>query len=120
MLSFQIGSKILMMKRYGRYSMFSTTIFKQISSNSNSKFRLPIAQDCHEMWSKEHRRLTRRGWSENQIQAHFKEREVFEYQRYNHGNGNRISSFVFLILIIFFSSDMQMDSPEPISERYVN
>jgi len=30
-------------------------------------FRLAIAQDCHEMWSKEHKRLTRRGWSENEI-----------------------------------------------------
>jgi hypothetical protein len=51
------------------------------------KFRLPIAQDCHEMWSKEHKRLTRRGWSENEIQAHFKEREIIEYQRYNQANG---------------------------------
>lgn len=39
------------------------------------------------MWSKEHKRLSRRGWSENEIQAHFKEREIIEYQRYNHGNG---------------------------------
>ncbi len=52
-----------------------------------TKFRLAIAQDCHEMWSKEHKRLTRRGWSENEIQAHFKEREIIEYQRYNQGNG---------------------------------
>jgi hypothetical protein len=39
------------------------------------------------MWSKEHKRLSRRGWSENQIQAHFKEREIIEYQRYNQSNG---------------------------------
>lgn len=39
------------------------------------------------MWSKEHKRLARRGLSENEIQAHFKEREIIEYQRYNHGNG---------------------------------
>jgi hypothetical protein len=39
------------------------------------------------MWSKEHKRLTRRGWSENEIQAHFKEREIIEYQRYNHATG---------------------------------
>jgi len=50
-------------------------------------FRLAIAQDCHEMWSKEHKRLTRRGWSENEIQAHFKEREIIEYQRYNQVTG---------------------------------
>jgi len=49
--------------------------------------RLPVTQDCHEMWSKEHKRLTRRGWSENQIQAHFKEREIIEYQRYNQATG---------------------------------
>ncbi len=49
--------------------------------------RLPTSQDCHEMWSKEHKRLSRRGWSENQIQAHFKEREIIEYQRYNQSNG---------------------------------
>ena len=36
---------------------------------------------------KRHKRLTRRGWSENQIQAHFKEREIIEYQRYNHATG---------------------------------
>ncbi len=50
-------------------------------------FRLAISQDCHEMWSKEHKRLTRRGWSENEIQAHFKEREIIEYQRYNQVTG---------------------------------
>jgi hypothetical protein len=41
------------------------------------------------MWSKEHRKLSRRGWSENQIQAHFKEREIIEYQRYNQATGNK-------------------------------
>jgi hypothetical protein len=51
--------------------------------------RLPTTQDCHEMWSKEHRKLSRRGWSENQIQAHFKEREIIEYQRYNQATGNK-------------------------------
>lgn len=50
-------------------------------------FRLPTTQDCHEMWSKEHKRLSRRGWNENRIQAHFKEREVIEYQRYNQATG---------------------------------
>jgi hypothetical protein len=39
------------------------------------------------MWSKEHKRLARRGWSESEIQAHFKEREVIEYQRYNQSTG---------------------------------
>ncbi len=39
------------------------------------------------MWSKEHKRLSRKGWSEQQIQTHFKEREVIEYQRYNQSNG---------------------------------
>jgi hypothetical protein len=39
------------------------------------------------MWSKEHKRLARRGWSENEIQAHFKERAVIEYQRYNQVTG---------------------------------
>ena len=48
------------------------------------------------MWSKEHKRLARRGWSENEIQAHFKEREIIEYQRYNHGNG--LISFIFSFL----------------------
>ena len=52
-------------------------------------FRLPIAQDCHEMWSKEHKKLARRGWSETEIQAHFKEREIIEYQRYNQMTGKR-------------------------------
>lgn len=57
------------------------------------------------MWSKEHKRLTRRGWSENEIQAHFKEREIIEYQRYNHGNGP----------IIFFSFISHQSS-----SRYAN
>jgi hypothetical protein len=57
--------------------------------------RLPTAQDCHEMWSKEHKRLARRGWSENEIQAHFKEREIIEYQRYNQGNGKK-EFFIYL------------------------
>ena len=52
-------------------------------------FRLSIAQDCHEMWSKEHKRLSRRGWTEDQIQAHFKDREIIEYQRYNQCNGSQ-------------------------------
>ncbi|CAF2142333.1 unnamed protein product [Rotaria magnacalcarata] len=68
---------------------------KDINDDTIRPLQLPIAQDCHEMWSKEHKRLTRRGWSENEIQAHFKEREVIEYQRYNQ------------------VTDMQMDSPDP-------
>ncbi len=71
------------------------------------------------MWSKEHRRLTRRGWSENQIQAHFKEREVIEYQRYNHANGKIDSNIVNRCSFSFISLDMQMDSPDQ-TERYVN
>ncbi|CAF3032379.1 unnamed protein product [Rotaria socialis] len=70
---------------------------KDINDDTIRPLQLPIAQDCHEMWSKEHKRLTRRGWSENEIQAHFKEREIIEYQRYNQ------------------VTDMQMDSPDPTS-----
>jgi hypothetical protein len=62
------------------------------------------------MWSKEHKKLSRRGWSENQIQTHFKEREVIEYQRYNQSNGkcSYEEKFIFIFLIL----DMQMDSPD--------
>jgi hypothetical protein len=78
--------------QYDQYSSFLLFFFK----NNKSNFRLPIAQDCHEMWSKEHKRLARRGWSENEIQAHFKEREIIEYQRYNQGNGKKEFFFLFI------------------------
>ncbi len=82
-----------------------------LKKKGNLFSRLPILQDCHEMWSKEHKRLSRRGWNENQIQAHFKEREIIEYQRYNQSNGeirySKNISFSFLVLL-----DMQMDSPD--------
>jgi hypothetical protein len=63
------------------------------------------------MWSKEHRKLSRRGWSENQIQAHFKEREIIEYQRYNQSTGkaNYVKKIFFSLSVIL---DMQMDSPD--------
>ena len=68
------------------------------------------------MWSKEHKRLTRRGWSENQIQAHFKEREIIEYQRYNQATGkinaNKNDALRNLAKLCI---DMQMDSPDPTS-----
>ncbi|CAF1530865.1 unnamed protein product, partial [Adineta ricciae] len=73
---------------------------KDIKEESIQPIQLSLTQDCHEMWSKEHKRLSRRGWSENEIQAHFKEREIIEYQRYNQ------------------VTDMQMDSPE--NATYIN
>lgn len=69
------------------------------------------------MWSKEHKKLSRKGWSENEIQAHFKEREIIEYQRYNQATGKtKISLHVRRDQpCLTRSSDMQMDSPDPIS-----
>ncbi|CAF0851221.1 unnamed protein product [Adineta steineri] len=81
-------------KRISASDALLSNWLKDISEETIQPIQLPIAQDCHEMWSKEHRRLARRGWSENEIQAHFKEREIIEYQRYNQG------------------ADMQMDSPD--------
>lgn len=76
------------------------------------------------MWSKEHRKLSRRGWNETQIQAHFKEREIIEYQRYNQSNGISTTkkNNKTLPLCVFYLTflDMQMDSPDQIdifSER---
>jgi len=81
-------------KRISAADALESTWLKNLNENTSKPLELPTSQDCHEMWSKEHKRLSRRGWSENQIQAHFKEREVIEYQRYNQ------------------STDMQMDSPD--------
>ena len=67
------------------------------------------------MWSKEHKKLAKRGWSENEIQAHFREREVIEYQRYNPATGKSSSKEREREETIFCASDMQMDSPEPVS-----
>ncbi|CAF1016361.1 unnamed protein product [Rotaria sp. Silwood1] len=82
-------------KRISASDALLSNWLKDINDDTIRPLLLPIAQDCHEMWSKEHKRLTRRGWSENEIQAHFKEREIIEYQRYNQ------------------VTDMQMDSPDP-------
>jgi serine/threonine protein kinase len=81
-------------KRISAVDALQSTWLKNINENTIKPLELPVIQDCHEMWSKEHKRLSRRGWSEHQIQAHFKEREIIEYQRYNQSN------------------DMQMDSPD--------
>ncbi|CAF1211890.1 unnamed protein product [Rotaria sordida] len=91
-------------KRISASDALLSNWLKDINDDTIRPLQLPIAQDCHEMWSKEHRRLARRGWSENEIQAHFKEREIIEYQRYNQ------------------VTDMQMDSPDSTNintERYV-
>jgi cyclin-dependent kinase 12/13 len=85
-------------KRISASDALLSNWLKDLNDETIRPIQLPIAQDCHEMWSKEHKRLTRRGWSENQIQAHFKEREIIEYQRYNQ------------------ATDMQMDSPDQTSE----
>ncbi|CAF3371730.1 unnamed protein product [Rotaria sp. Silwood1] len=82
-------------KRISAADALQSSWLKNINEDTMKAPSLPTSQDCHEMWSKEHKRLSRRGWNENQIQAHFKEREVIEYQRYN------------------LSNDMQMDSPDP-------
>jgi serine/threonine protein kinase len=81
-------------KRISAINALQSTWLKHVDENTMKPPELPTSQDCHEMWSKEHKKLSRRGWSENQIQTHFKEREVIEYQRYNQSN------------------DMQMDSPD--------
>ncbi|CAF0811591.1 unnamed protein product [Rotaria sordida] len=83
------------LKRISASDALQSSWLKNISDDTMKAPLLPTTQDCHEMWSKEHKRLSRRGWDENQIQAHFKEREIIEYQRYNLAN------------------DMQMDSPDP-------
>ncbi|CAF0806141.1 unnamed protein product [Rotaria sordida] len=83
------------LKRISASDALQSSWLKNISDDTMKAPPLPTTQDCHEMWSKEHKRLSRRGWDENQIQAHFKEREIIEYQRYNLAN------------------DMQMDSPDP-------
>ncbi|CAF3877203.1 unnamed protein product [Rotaria sp. Silwood2] len=82
-------------KRISASDALESYWLKSISDDTMKAPSLPTTQDCHEMWSKEHKRLSRRGWNENEIQAHFKEREIIEYQRYN------------------LSNDMQMDSPDP-------
>ena len=64
------------------------------------------------MWSKEHKKLARRGWSETEIQAHFKEREVIEYQRYNQLAGS-FPSHPQPLRTLVSRLDMQMDSPDP-------
>jgi len=84
-------------KRISAADALQSNWLKDLNDDGTPILQLPIAQDCHEMWSKEHKKLARRGWSETQIQAHFKEREIIEYQRYNQ------------------MTDMQMDSPEPTS-----
>ena len=97
MLCNPLGSKI---STKIRSNLLSTSkIFRFLNEKRFCFPRLPFAQDCHEMWSKEHRRLSRRGWSENQIQAHFKEREIIEYQRYNQSYGSTIdfSPSVFIV-----------------------
>ncbi|CAF3055352.1 unnamed protein product [Rotaria socialis] len=81
-------------KRISADDALQSSWLKCIGDGTMKAPPLPTTQDCHEMWSKEHKRLSRRGWNENEIQAHFKEREIIEYQRYNQSN------------------DMQMDSPD--------
>lgn len=73
-------------KRISAHDALQSTWLKDINHETIKPLQLSISQDCHEMWSKEHKRLSRRGLTETEIQAHFKEREVIEYQRYNQSN----------------------------------
>jgi len=73
-------------KRISAHEALQSNWLKDITNETIKPIQLSIAQDCHEMWSKEHKRLSRRGWTEDQIQAHFKDREIIEYQRYNQCN----------------------------------
>ncbi|CAF0909690.1 unnamed protein product, partial [Didymodactylos carnosus] len=82
-------------KRISASDALLSTWLKDITPDNVRPPPLPVTQDCHEMWSKEHKRLRRRGWTEQQIETHFKEREVLEYERYNRT-----------------VTDMQMDSPD--------